>query len=194
VRHGAWRDVLPTLSIPGATLRELRGSDARSLFGLLTTVDVPRFISPPPATVEGFDTFIAWTQKKRAAGEYLCFGVIPDGYDSAVGLLQIQMPPGQPAEWGFALGSAFWGTGLFPASAAAVLDFAFTRIGLSRLGARAMVDNHRGNGALHKVGAVRGALLPGAFVRDGRSHDQYYWTLTPDDRPRRKVVWGGPLH
>jgi len=194
VRPPAWRQVLPTLNIPGATLRELRGSDARSLFGLLTTVEVPRFISPPPATVEGFDRFIEWTQKKRAAGEYVCFGVIPDGYDSAVGLLQLQMPPGQPTEWGFALGSPFWGTGLFPASAAAVVDFAFTQIGLSRLGARAMVDNHRGNGALRKTGAVRGALLPGASVGDGRAHDQYYWTLTLDDRPRRKIVWEGPRH
>jgi ribosomal-protein-alanine N-acetyltransferase len=194
VRPDTWRAALPTLTVPGATLRELRRSDARSLFALLTTVDVSRFISPPPATVEGFDTFIAWAQKKRAAGEYLCFGIVPDGHDEAVGILQIQMPDGQSAEWGFALGSPFWGTGLFPAGANAVIDFAFERIGVSQLGARAMVDNHRGSGALRKMGAVREGLLPGAFERDGRAHDQYYWTLTPDDRPRRKIVWEEPLH
>jgi RimJ/RimL family protein N-acetyltransferase len=193
-RPPVWRAALPTLTIPGASLRELRGSDARSLFAMLATEDVSRFISPPPATVEGFDVFIAWAQKKREAGEYLCFGVIPDGHDTAVGLLQIQIPPGQPAEWGFALGSPFWGTGLFVASADAVLDFAFTQIGLSRLGARVMVDNHRGNGALRKMSAVRETLLPGGFVRNGVAHDQYYWTVTPEDRPRRKIVWEGPLH
>jgi RimJ/RimL family protein N-acetyltransferase len=194
LKPAVWRGALPALTVPGATLRELRGSDARSLFSLLATVEVSRFISPPPATAEGFDAFIAWAQKKRAAGEYVCYGVIPTGFDAAVGILQIQMPPGSPAEWGFALGSPFWGTGLFPGGADAVLDFAFRTIGLSQLGARAMVDNDRGNGALRKVGAVREALLPGSFVRNGSTHDQYYWTLTPEDRPRRKIVWEGPLH
>jgi RimJ/RimL family protein N-acetyltransferase len=193
-RSDCWRTALPTLTVQGATLREIRESDAPSLFELLTTEEVSRFISPPPATIEGFDTFIAWARKKRAAGEYLCFGVIPDGSEAAVGLLQVQLRPGQPAEWGFALGSPFWGTGLFQASADAVLDFAFTQIGLRQLGARAMVDNHRGNGALQKVGAVREELLPGVFLRSGRAHDQHYWTLTPDDRPRRKIVWEGPVH
>ena len=41
-------------------MRELRASDAPSLFALLTTEEVSRFISPPPSTVEGFERFIAW--------------------------------------------------------------------------------------------------------------------------------------
>ena len=35
------------------------------------------------------------------------------------------MPIFQTREWGFALGSAYWGTGLFVAGATHVLDFAF---------------------------------------------------------------------
>ena len=47
------------------TLRELRASDAPSLFAMLTTEEVTRFISPPPTTVEGFVKFIAWTIRER---------------------------------------------------------------------------------------------------------------------------------
>ena len=180
-----WRAGLPVLTVEGATLRELCPSDAPSLFAFLTTHDVTRFIAPPPPTPDAFQRFVAWTRARRAAGEYACFGIVPDGYDTAVGLVQIHMPSGQEPEWGCALGSPFWGSGLFLASAEAVLDFAFQEIGLERLGARSAVANARGNAALRKVGAVRAALLPAG---DGQVFDEYYWALTPGDRPRCRVI------
>ncbi len=63
-----WPDGLPVLRGKSVTLRELRASDAASLFALLTTEEVSRFISPPPSTVQGFEAFIAWTLRQRAAG------------------------------------------------------------------------------------------------------------------------------
>ena len=55
-----WRQGLPTLRGRQVVLRELRASDAASLFALLTTEEVARFISPPPSTVAGFERFIDW--------------------------------------------------------------------------------------------------------------------------------------
>src|SRR4051812_11544532 len=85
-----WRSGLPTLHGSVVTLRELRTSDAASLFASLTTEAVARFISPPPTTVEGFERFIAWTHRQRAAGQYVCFAVVPRGSNAAVGLFQIR--------------------------------------------------------------------------------------------------------
>ena len=112
-----WRQKMPTLQGEGFTLRELRTSDAASLLALLTTEEVTRFISPPPTTIDGFERFIRWAQHERAAGRYLCLAVVPEGYDTAVGLFQVRQldPTFGTAEWGFALGSAFWGSGLFTA-------------------------------------------------------------------------------
>jgi ribosomal-protein-alanine N-acetyltransferase len=178
-----WRRALPVLTGPGITLRELRVEDATSLFALLTTEEVTRFISPPPTTVEGFERFIAWTHAQRAAGSYVCFAVVPDGYETAVGLFQIrQLEPGfGTAEWGFALGSAFWGTGLFVEGARLVVDFAFGAIGVHRLEARASVRNARGNGALRKLGAVQEGCLRRSFLRNGEYHDQILWSLIDED-------------
>jgi hypothetical protein len=67
-----WRAGLPVLTGCGVTLRELRLSDAPSLLLLLTTDEVTRFISPPPTTVQGFEGFIRWMHRERAAGRYLC--------------------------------------------------------------------------------------------------------------------------
>ena len=152
-----WKSGLPVLCGDGVTLREMRMTDAPALCALLTTEEVARFISPPPSTVDGFERFIDWTLRQRRAGSYACFAVTVKGSDIAVGLFQIRGIDGglNTAEWGFAIGSEYWGTGVFKESAEMVLDFAFGTVGLHRLEARAAVRNGRGNGALRKLGAVR---------------------------------------
>src|SRR5204862_3993927 len=133
-----WQRGLPVLTGEQVRLRELRASDAPSLFALLTTEEVARFISPPPTTVEGFERFIAWTLRQRAAGTYACFAVTLQGFDTAIGIFQVrETEPGfGTAEWGFAIGSPFWGTGVFEEGARLVLDFVFETVGVPRLGAR----------------------------------------------------------
>lgn len=191
-----WKTQLPVLQAKGITLRELRVSDAQSLLALLTTEEVTRFISPPPTTVEGFERFIQWAQREREAGRYVCFAVVPDGYDTAVGLFQVRQldPMFSTAEWGFALASAFWGSGLFVAGADLVVDFAFEVVGVHRLEARAAVENGRGNGALRKIGAVREGTLRKSFLRNGRFLDQALWSILPEDRYRSKAVWGSKVN
>src|ERR1700752_1584868 len=85
-----WRQVLPVLSNGVLTLRELRMSDAEALLELLTTEEVSRFISPPPTTVDGFERFIAWAQRQRAAGSYVCFAVTRRGCHTEIGIFQVR--------------------------------------------------------------------------------------------------------
>ncbi len=191
-----WRQRLPVLTGRGVTLREICLSDAPSLCALLTTAKVARFISPPPPTVEGFERFILWTHRQRAAGQYVCFAVVPEGCNAAVGLFQVrQLEPGfGTAEWGFALGSQYWGSGLFTKAAQLVVDFVFTQIGTHRLEARAAVNNGRGNGALEKLGAVLEAGLRRSFLKDGEYLDQNLWTIVEDDWLEAKESWGPKVH
>lgn len=180
---GDWSDGLPTLVTPLCTLRELTLEDAASLCAHLTTEEVARFISPPPTSVEGFESFIRWAHAQRAKGRYACFGVVPTGHTDAVGFFQVCIPEAEATsvEWGFVLGSAYWGTGIFMAGARRVIDFVFVHLGVLRLEARAMPQNGRGNGALRKVGAVRETLLRGSFVRLGERLDQALWIMTRQD-------------
>src|SRR5689334_23753236 len=121
-----WRTALPVLVGDKVTLRELEVSDAPALFAMLTPEEVSRFISPPPTTVEGFERFITWARAEREAGRYACFAVVPHGMQTAIGLFQVrQLEPGfATAEWGFAIGSAFWGTGMFADAGQMVIGFA----------------------------------------------------------------------
>ena len=176
-----WRRALPAMTRGSVTIRELRASDAMSLFAMLTTQEVARFISPPPTTVEGFERFISWTHQKRAAGEYICFGVVPEGCESAIGVIQVRSRDlrWDIAEWGFAIGSEYWGSGVFADSAKLAVDFVFTTLGVRRLEARAAVKNGRGNGALKKLGALQEAVLRRSLLRRGEYLDQILWTILP---------------
>lgn len=185
-----WQAGLPVLHGEQVTLRELRASDAASLFALLTTEEVARFISPPPTSVEGFERFIAWTHRQRRLGAYVCFAVTLKGFDTAIGIFQVRETERGfgTAEWGFALGSAFWGTGLFQEGAGLVLDFAFDTLGVYRLEARAAVLNGRGNGALLKIGAVQECILRKSFLRNDHYLDQALYSILADDRsPSRRI-------
>jgi RimJ/RimL family protein N-acetyltransferase len=178
-----WRQGLPALTGAKFTLRELRAEDAPVLLAMLTTEEVARFISPPPTTVEGFERFIAWTHAQRGAGHYICFGIVPEGMTSAVGLFQLRsLEPGfGSCEWGFAMGSQFWGTGLFAEGARLVVDYAVDAVGVQRFEARAAVANGRGNGALRKIGAVQEGVLRRSFLRNGHYHDQVLWSILAED-------------
>jgi [ribosomal protein S5]-alanine N-acetyltransferase len=184
-----WKKGLPVLAAHNVTLREMRLADAPSLLSMLTTEEVARFISPPPTTVAGFERFIIWANAERQAGRYACFAVVPAGMDSAIGIFQVrQLEPGfGSAEWGFAIGSAFWGTGLFTAGAQLVLDFAFNILGVHRLEARAAVRNSRGNGALRKMGAICEGVLRRSFLRNGEYLDQHLYSILDSDWQAQNV-------
>ena len=192
-----WRNRLPVMAGKQVVLRELRASDAPSLFAMLTTEEVARFISPPPTTVEGFERFIAWTLRQRSAGTYACFAVTLQGFDTAIGIFQLrESEPGfGTAEWGFAVGSAFWGTGVFQQGAELMLEFAFNTVGVHRLEARSAVLNGRGNGALLKMGAVQEGILRRSFQKNGDYLDQVLYAIVEDDwRASCDVAWPKLVH
>jgi ribosomal-protein-alanine N-acetyltransferase len=193
-----WRKALPILRGERVTLRELHCSDAASLVAMLATDEVARFITPPPTTAEGFERFIEWTHVQRTHGAYACFAVVPVGMNTAIGIFQVRQlePSFATAEWGFAIGSPFWGTGVFVDGARLTVDFAFHILGVHRLEARAAAQNGRGNGALMKLGAVREGLLRKSFVRNGQYLDQILWSIVREDwmQAHNKAVWGSAIH
>ena len=192
----AWHFGLPTIRGEKATLREVHAGDAPALLAMLTSEEVAEFVSPLPRTVEGFEGFIAEAHQDRMRGNSFCFGIVPEGYEDAMGLFQVrQLEPGfGSAEWGFAIGSPFWGRGIFVEGAKAVIDFSFGVVGTQRLEARSIASNGRGNAALRKVGALQEGTLRRSFQRNGRYFDQILWSILKDDWRQTKAVWGPRLH
>ena len=190
-----WRERVPVLRSGKVTLRELESSDAQALWAFITSDEVTRYLTPPPSTVEGFERFIEWSRQQRAVGLQTSLAVLIEGFDSPVGLFQLrQLEPGfVTAEWGFAIGSAFWGTGVFRTGAELMMHLAFDVVGVHRLEARACLRNTRGNAALKKLGAVQEGVLRRSVVRNGEHQDQVLWTVLQEEWRQAKVIWGGEI-
>jgi ribosomal-protein-alanine N-acetyltransferase len=191
-----WTKGLPIFQGRRMMLRELVKADAATLLSMLSTEEVAKFISPPPTTPQAFEKFIQWAIREREAGRQMTFGMVPEGFDKAVGLVQVRAiaPRFSVAEWGFAVGSPFWGTGLFLASARTAIDFAFQHTEVNRLEARAVVQNGRGNGALRKMGSVQEGVLRGSLLKDGKYLDQIMWSIVARDWYQAKAVWESPVN
>ena len=104
-------------------------------------------------TVEGFERFIAWAQREQAAGPLRLLrggagrhrhrgGHLPGALSST--------PAFDTAEWGFVMGSAFWGTGLFADGAHAGRRLRVRRDRRAPPRSARGGANGRGNGALRQ--------------------------------------------
>jgi ribosomal-protein-alanine N-acetyltransferase len=189
-----WQRRLPELSDGTVYLRQLRLSDAPSLLHHVNDSQVLQFIADCPSTVAGFENFIRWTRGERRRGRHACYGIVPRGERGAVGIIQLWSVEREfaTAEWGFAIGESYWGTGIFVRSARLFLDGVFLQnvfgsAGVFRLEARAVVDNARGNGVLRKLGATREGILRGGFRDDHGIHDQLMWSILAPEWVRRRA-------
>jgi len=182
-----WRQGLPDLHGEHLTLRELRPTDAESLFAELNTPEVRRFMWAPPPNAGAFSQFIEWSHAERATGKYICYGIVPSGETDAAGVFELrQLQPGfWRGELGFVMAARLWGHGVFPEGARLMLDFSFRTVRVHRIEARAAVDNARGNAALQKLGAQREGRLRDAFWREDHFVDQYLWAILDSDWSRQ---------
>ena len=186
-----WRRGQPELTDGTVTVRELRARDARSLAVHLNNARVLRYIAPCPSDADGFRRFIRWTHAERRRGGLACFGIVPAGDATAVGIIQVWPVERDfsTAEWGFALGDAFWNTGVFMRAARLMLDAVFSQLGVYRLEARAVDINLRGNRVFEKLGAKRDGVLRGGFKDGAIVRDHVMWSiLAPEWQLRRQDV------
>jgi RimJ/RimL family protein N-acetyltransferase len=184
---------LPELSDEVVVLRAVRQRDASSLFAHLHKPAVLRYLAACPPSVEQFRRFIRWTQAGRRRGQHACFAIVPHDEGEAVGILQIWPVEHEfaTAEWGFVLGEAYWGRGLFSRAARLLLDALFLNgslllAGVHRLEARSVRENDRAHRALRNLGAKSEGVLRAGFTKDGAMFDQLMWSiLAPEWIARR---------
>lgn len=103
----SWTEGVQPLRGELMTLREVVPSDVYSLFTLFRDPAVTAYMAPPPPTLAKFAGFVMWSIQEREQGHGLCFGIVPDGMTTAVGIVQVRSlsPTSSRAEWGFVLSS-----------------------------------------------------------------------------------------
>ena len=187
-----WTAQVPRLKGGLTTLREIDAADVYPLFKLFSDPAVTSYMAPAPPTLAKFAGFIQWSHEQRSEGRGVCFGIVPEGMDVAVGIVQVRRLEGTAAgfEWGFVLSTYFWSTGIFSDAATTLADCAFTTMRIDRLEARIASNNHRAQAAMRKLGARFETILesqaPIGITRDPET----VWVLSPRDWVNRT---SGPL-
>jgi RimJ/RimL family protein N-acetyltransferase len=182
-----WSERVPLVRGEVTTLREIVVSDVYALFTLFSDPAVTEYMAPPPPTLAKFAGFVVWSHQQREQGRGLCFGIVPDGITTAIGILQVRSSDStlSSAEWGFVLSAHFWSTGVFLDAANLLVEFAFTTMAIERLEARIALRNRRAHAAVQRLGARPESTLatvsPAGFPRD----PQVVWTLREDDWRKR---------
>lgn len=178
--HGACAENLPILTKGDVSLREVDPRDSAALVELFSRPEVSAHLSPPPASVEEFNTWIALSQARRSERRAACY-TLRNGNSEPLGLfMALRLEPDGHAEIGFAIAPELWGTGVFVAAADVYLAFLFEWWDVATLMGRTLQRNARGVGAMRKLGAT---VIEQA---DRNGEPELIWTIAKDDYEKRR--------
>lgn len=185
-----WTERVP--QIPGdlTSVREIAAEDVSTLFSLFSDPAVTAYMAPPPPTLAKFAGFVAWSHQQRERGHGLCFGIVPDGMTTAVGIIQVRSLDSRSAgaEWGFLLSAHFWCTGVFVDAATLVIEFAFTSMDIGRLEAHIAQRNRRAQAAVQKLGAEAESTIATSTPKGVPRDPEVVWALREDTWRNRAHV------
>ena len=156
----------PRLETPRLILRRFVPEDAEAAFRHWTSDDeVTRYLTwPTHQTPEVTEGFIRWVTDGYAA---------PDSYQWAIELKSNHALVGNISavgcneaidaiELGWVLGRAWWGQGIMPEAAGAVLRFFFEEVGANRVWAGHDIENGKSGRVMEKIGMRREGTLRAA--------------------------------
>jgi RimJ/RimL family protein N-acetyltransferase len=168
-------------------LREVHLRDAAALVRLFARPEVSEHLSPPPANVDEFNSWIALSQSRRSERRAACYTLL-NGSSEALGLfMALRLETEGHAEIGFAIAPELWGTGVFMKAAEVYLEFLFEQWDVTMLMGRTLQRNARGVGAMRKLGAT-------VIERADRNGEvELIWTVTKDAYEQRRGRAATPL-
>jgi ribosomal-protein-alanine N-acetyltransferase len=168
------------------TIRPLAAADVPALTDL--AVRNRAFLSPTEPhrdesyfTREGHAASVANALAGQAAGTTVPF-VILDGDDlvGRISLNNVVRGPLQSAVLGYWVDEQHTGHGIATAAVAALLPIAFEGLGLHRIEAGTLVDNHGSQRVLLKSGFIRFGLAPRLLLIDGEWRDHVLFQKLAD--------------
>jgi [ribosomal protein S5]-alanine N-acetyltransferase len=172
-------DCLPVLDAGRVRLRWLTDGDVPALFAIFGDPEVTRYwgfsVLPDLAAAAAL---LADIQRQFRAGTLFQWGIETAGGElvGTCTLARLDVT-NRRAELGFALGRAFWGRGYMEAALPAVMEFAFSRLGLHRLVADADPRNIPSIRTLERLGFLREGLLREHYLIQGEAQDAVVYGL-----------------
>jgi ribosomal-protein-alanine N-acetyltransferase len=175
---------LQPISTERLVLREPTVADAADVLVFRGDPEVQRYNDEPLVSLDESVAFVEYLLAESDAGLRRHWALELDG--SVIGLMGLHswQRHHRRAELGYDISRSHWGAGYAAEAARAVLHFGFTTMGLHRVQAHTIADNHRSVRLLTGLGFVReGTLREFSLEDDGTFHDSAVFGLLRRDRP-----------
>ena|SRR5579862_3426620 len=178
----------PRLETERLILRQIELSDAGSVFVTFSDEAVMEFYGENPhRSVEESSELIRRQHEWYARREGIRWGITRKGENSVIGSCGFFKfdEEFQRAELGYELARASWRQGIMSEALRAIIAFAFTEMGLSRIEAVVDDTNEPSKALLRSLGFSHEGTLRQRFFFQGRFWDEHYFGLLREEWPTR---------
>ena len=171
---------LPTLETERLILRKMTLEDAEAIFAYASDPEVSRYtLWETHRSIEDSRAFLELEISKRESGGEPDWGIVYKGDHRLVGTCGIISwePHHARAEIGYALSREYWGRGLMPEAARAMIRFGFERMSLNRIEARCIAENAASARVMEKAGMTYEGTLRQREVIKGAYRDMELYAI-----------------
>jgi [ribosomal protein S5]-alanine N-acetyltransferase len=185
-----WPQDVPELTTARLRLRAVHPAhDAAGMLRLLGDPEVTRHSNAPVCTtVAEARAALEQFPRRFAAKEMIRWAIQPLGHDEAIGTVGLVRVSHEHCrgELGYDLARRWWGQGLAPEAAAAVVAYGFAVMGLHRIEAGALPGNHASVRVLEKLGFREEGTLRDYLRLKGGFHNCRFFGLLATDAGNRR--------
>ena len=184
--HITWPSTIPELTTARLRLRAPPPRDAADLLATLGDPEVTRYHSVHTFTTLGeAQAAIERLHQRYAARDTIRWAIelVERGeMIGTVGLLRFAFEH-RRAELGYEIARRWWGRGLAPEAAAAVIRYGFAVLGLHHIEAGVLPGNDASVRVLNKLGFLEEGIRRDYLYFNGRFHSFRWFSLLETDEP-----------
>jgi ribosomal-protein-alanine N-acetyltransferase len=183
--HTAWPSRVPDLVTERLRLRAPVPGDAAALLAILGDPEVTRYHNVPTVvTLADAQALLERLERRYAARDTIRWAIELVEHSEmigTVGLLRFDFEH-RHAEVGYEIGRHWWGHGLTPEAAAAVIQYGFSVLGLHRIEAGVLPGNDASVRVLQKLGFLEEGTRRDYLHVKGRFHSFRWFSLLETDK------------
>lgn len=179
---------VPEIETPRLVLRQLTESDMDFIFEMFSRDETNSFVADDPVKSmdearDLYENFITPKPHLFRLGLFLKENGHPIG---TIGLYGIKMEDFR-AVMGFDLLREYWGWGYMTEAGKALIDYAFTELGLNRIQASADADNARSIATIGRMGFTREGVMRQKDFYKGAFHDDVVFSILKMEWEKRET-------
>jgi ribosomal-protein-alanine N-acetyltransferase len=180
----AWPSSIPDLATERLRLRAPLPRDAAALLALIGDPQVTKYINVATiSTLAEAHAVLERLDQRYAARDMIRWAIELVEHDEmigTVGLLRFDFEH-RHAELGYDIARRWWGRGLTPEAAGAVIRYGFSVLGLHRIEAGVLPENAASVRVLQKLGFVEEGTRRDYLYAKGRFHSFRWFSLLETD-------------